>query len=232
VRTDGEFADPLMGELAERGSSLREYFKHQFRPNHSNGAAFWKGDPFMSTHHIALFDLDGTLADYDGRMRRDLKRLQGLSETEYALHDRKAPKYFGARLDLIKAQTGWWLSLPKLPLGFDLLRAAQELGFQVQVLTMGPHDTPSAWSEKVQWCHKNIGRSVKVTVTEDKSLVYGRILVDDSPKFVLAWLDHHANGLGVVPAQPANEGFRHPRVIRYDGTNLEAVWTKMQSVLD
>lgn len=186
----------------------------------------------MKTHHIALFDMDGTLADYEGRMRRDLKRLQGLSETEYALHDRKAPKYFGARLDLIKAQTGWWLSLPKLPLGFDLLRAAQELGFQVQVLTMGPHDTPSAWSEKVQWCHKNIGRSVKVTVTEDKSLVYGRILVDDSPKFVLAWLDHHANGLGVVPAQPANEGFQHPRVIRYEGTNLEAVRTKMQSVLD
>jgi 5'-nucleotidase len=188
--------------------------------------------PLMKTHHIALFDMDGTLADYEGRMRRDLKRLEGLDKTAYPLHDRTAPKYFGARLDLIKAQAGWWLSLPKLPLGFDLLQAARELGFQIQVLTIGPHDTPSAWSEKVQWCHQKLGRSVKVTVTEDKSLVYGKILVDDSPKYLLQWLEHHADGLGVVPAQPGNAGFKHPNVIRYDGTNLEEVRTKMQSVID
>lgn len=184
-----------------------------------------KGSPprALQTRQIALFDLDGTLADYETRMRRDLRKVQAPDDPTYALHDRRAPKYFGVRLDLIKAQTGWWLSLPKLPLGFDILRLAQELGFQVQVLTMGPHNTASAWAEKVQWCHRHIGRAVKVTVTEDKTLVYGKVLVDDTPRYMLDWLAQHPGGWGIVPAQPSNEGFTHARVVRYDGSNLGSV---------
>jgi 5'-nucleotidase len=184
------------------------------------------------THQIALFDMDGTLADYDGRMSRDLRRIKERGEPDYSPHDHKAPKFFGTRLDLIKGQSGWWLKLPKLKLGFDLLRAATDLGFQVQILTMGPHNTPSAWMEKVLWCHKHVGKSVKVTVTDDKSLVYGKILVDDTPDYLETWLERHPRGWGIAPAQLANENFHHPRVIRYDGTNLDAVRKMMRSVLD
>lgn len=184
------------------------------------------------THEIALFDLDGTLADYDNRMSRDLRRLQERGEICYSPHDRDAPKYFGTRLDLIKSQSGWWLKLPKLKLGFDLLHAAINLGFQVQILTMGPHNTPSAWMEKVLWCHKHIGKFVKVTVTEDKSLVYGKILIDDTPDYLTGWLKLHPEGWGIMPANNANAQFHHPRVIRYDGTNLNAVRKKMESLLD
>ena len=186
----------------------------------------------QGTHEIALFDLDGTLADYDIQMIRDLRRIQERGETDYSPHDRLAPRYFGSRLDLIKSQSGWWLKLPKLKRGFDILRVAQELGFQIQVLTMGPHNTPSAWMEKVLWCHKNIGRSVKVTVTEDKSLVYGKILVDDTPEYLIGWLDRHPKGWGIMPCKSVNEEFQHPRVTRYDGTNLSVVRKQMQSVLD
>ncbi len=186
----------------------------------------------MKTHHIALFDLDGTLADYNGRMREELNRLKVPDEPDYPLHGRSGPVYHGARIDLVKTQPGWWLSLPKLTLGFDILDLARELGFQVQVLTMGPHNTPSAWMEKVQWCHTHIDRAVKVTVTEDKTLVYGKLLVDDTPEYLVRWLDHHLHGWGVVPAQPANEGFEHPRVVRYDGTNLAAVRSMMISMLE
>lgn len=186
----------------------------------------------LPTHHIALFDLDGTLADYESRMRRDLRRLQAPGEPTYPLHDHSAPKHFGTRLDLIKAQPGWWRGLPKLALGFDILRLAEELGFQIQVLTLGPHNTASAWAEKVQWCHTHIGRSVRVTVTEDKSLVYGKVLIDDTPTYVLDWLRHHPHGCGIVPAQPYNEGFAHSKVVRYDGTNLDEVRARMLSVTE
>ncbi len=86
----------------------------------------------MKTHHIVLFDLDGTLADYDGQMRRDLRRLQRPGEAEHPLHDISSPNHIDARIELIKAQTGWWLNLPRLSYGFDILRVAQELGFQVK----------------------------------------------------------------------------------------------------
>jgi len=182
------------------------------------------------THLLALFDLDGTLADYDGRMRRDLDGLRGPSEPAFEVHDRSAPEHVWRRLDLVKAQPGWWLGLPRLPLGFDILDLVRELGFQVQVLTSGPHNTPSAWSEKVSWCHANIDPGVRVTVTEDKSLVYGKVLVDDTPEFLMGWLEHHTHGWGVMPAHEANAGFRHPRVIRYDGGNLDEVRAALAAV--
>jgi hypothetical protein len=96
---------------------------------------------------------------------------------------------------------------------------------------MGPHDTASAWAEKVQWCHAHIGRSVKVTVTGDKSLVYGKVLIDDTSTYVLDWLRHHSHGRGIVPAQPYNEGFEHSKVVRCDGTNLDEVRAWMRSVM-
>lgn len=182
-------------------------------------------------HRIALFDMDGTLADYDGRMRRDLRRIETPGEPQFPLHDRSAPHYFGARLELIRTQPGWWLALPRLKLGFDVLDLAREFGFEIEVLTNGPHNTPSAWMEKVEWAHKHLGKSVKVTVTEDKSLSYGTLLVDDTPEYLVDWLERHPKGRGIAPAQPANLGFGHPRVTRYDGSNLEAVRKAMQSLI-
>ena len=186
----------------------------------------------MKTQNIALFDLDGTLADFNSQMKKDLRNIQTLDEPEFALHDHTAPKYFGARLDLIKSQPGWWLNLPKLVIGFDILHLAQKMGFQVEILTMGPHNTPAAWAEKEKWCHKNIGKSVRVTVTEDKSLVYGKVLVDDSPQFLIDWLERHPHGLGIAPAQPNNKSFSHPKVVRYNGTNLDQVQRAMNKVID
>lgn len=172
---------------------------------------------------VALFDMDGTLADYERRMRRDLRRIRAPGDPDFALHDHSAPRYFGARLDLVKAQPGWWLALPRLPLGFDLLALAREAGYQIEVLTMGPHNTPSAWMEKVQWAHRHVGADVKVTVTEDKNLSHGAVLVDDTPQTLLGWLARHPSGRGIAPAQPVNEGLRHPRAVRYDGSNPDAV---------
>jgi len=179
---------------------------------------------------LALFDLDGTLADFEGPMRRDLDRLAGPGEPSFEVHDRSAPAYVGAREQLIKSHPGWWLSLPRLALGFELLQLTRELDYQVQILTSGPHDTPSAWSEKVAWCHVNIDRAVRVTVTEDKRLVEGTLLVDDSPQFLADWLEEHERGWGIMPAHRSNASFRHPRVIRCDGANLAEVRARLQAL--
>ncbi len=180
--------------------------------------------------HVALFDLDGTLADYGRQMRRDFEAIKAPGEPDYPFHDRSAPKYFGVRLDLGKAQPGWWLRLPRISLGSDILQLAEELGFEIQVMTQGPHNRPSAWMEKVKWCHENISPAVKVTVTEDKSLVFGHVLVDDTPAYVETWLKRNRQGVGIMPAHPANAGFEHPGVVRYDGSNLEKVREALQSV--
>lgn len=168
---------------------------------------------------VALFDLDGTLADYEKRMSCDLSRL--LAPGEKLSMDDSLP-HVEARMALVKSQPGWWANLPRLESGFKILAKAQALGFEAHILTKGPFKTDNAWTEKRVWCKKN-APGVLVTVTEDKGLVYGKVLVDDYPDYMLRWLAWRPRGLGIMPARAWNEGFSHPQVIKYDGSNLREV---------
>ena len=167
---------------------------------------------------VALIDMDGTLCDYDGALSRDLAALRGPD-------DPPAPEdspWRRAREALIRRQPGWWRDLPRLQRGFDVYAELAALQFEVHVLTKGPVTAPSAWTEKLEWCERHLP-GVPVTITMDKGLVYGKVLVDDWPPYVERWLTWRPRGLVSMPAQPWNAGFSHPSAIRYDGDNLEAV---------
>jgi 5'-nucleotidase len=172
---------------------------------------------------IALFDMDGTLVDFDGAIQRDMRKLQAPGEVPYirGSNDEDVP-YLDARLNLIRRQPGWWKNLERLQLGWDVLEAARDIGFDITVLTKGPYNTTSAWTEKVEWCRRELPH-VKVTITEDKSTVYGRVLVDDWPKYVTPWLNVRPRGVVIMPAHRWNEGYSHERVVRYDGNNNDEV---------
>ena len=63
----------------------------------------------------------------------------------------------------------------------------------------------------------------RITITQDKGLVYGKVLVDDYPVYVVRWLEWRPRGLVIMPANPSNVRFTHPNVIRYDSTNIDEV---------
>lgn len=170
---------------------------------------------------IALFDMDGTIVDFDGQMKLDLERMRSPEEAVIDPWDRSYP-HMSARRHTIMKQVGWWRALPPLNMGIILLEAAIELGFQINILTKGPDPTvrPSAWTEKAQWCQDNIvrpDRDIKITITEDKGLMYGKVLVDDYPPYITRWLEWRHRGLVIMPDQPWNQEFKHPNVIRYAG---------------
>lgn len=171
----------------------------------------------MDPAKIALFDMDGTLVDFNGAMERDMRSLQHPDEEPFVRKpgDDDVP-YLDARMQMIRRQPGWWLNLPKYEPGWEILRIAEACGFDITILTKGPYRTTNAWTEKVEWVRRELPNA-KVTITEDKSMAYGRVLVDDWPKYVLPWLKHRPRGLAILPAHPWNEGFDHPRAIRYDG---------------
>ena len=167
---------------------------------------------------IALVDLDGTLADFDGEMTRRMRRLQAPCEEPYvSVGNVDGAPYVEERKLLIKSQPGFWRGLAKLSLGFEILDVLRELRFTTHVLSKAPREPKSAYTEKAEWCAIHVP-DLPVMLTQDKGLHYGKVLVDDWTPYITRWLKWRKRGLVVVPAQPWNADFKHPNAIRYTGS--------------
>jgi len=180
----------------------------------------------MRTENICLFDLDGTLADFDKQMKADMAELRGPGEEIINPWDR-TKQHIRNRKRLIMQKPGWWRNLPKYQPGFDVFKIAQELNLEIHVLTKGPSVNTSAWGEKIEWCRNHLPEDTKITLTEDKGLVYGKILVDDWPEYVTRWLKWRPRSLVIMPAHEHNKNYIHKNVVRYDGTNIDEVRKQM-----
>lgn len=180
---------------------------------------------------VGYFDMDNTLFDYEGQMRRDMEKLLAFCETlPDNLWDESMP-YLKARMDLIKSVPGWWRNLPKFQLGWDVYEVAKALGFDINILTKGPKSKPHAWAEKVECITKHFGCDISIDIVgSTKKRAWGLFLVDDYPEYVKGWLQHRPRGLVVMPAQPYNLQFKHPNLIRYDGSNIEEVRKALTAV--
>ncbi len=188
----------------------------------------------MNPENICLFDMDGTIVDFDSQMHEDLEKMRNPDEPIIDPWNRKYP-YMQARKYAIMCQAGWWKKLKPIVSGITLLNEAIKIGFKVHILTKGPVLRPEAWKEKVEWCQENLNLKedrIKMTITELKGLVYGKVLVDDFPPYVKKWLEYRPRGLVVMPACNYNEKFSHPNVIKYTPENLEYVLSCMQKVLE
>jgi 5'(3')-deoxyribonucleotidase len=176
---------------------------------------------------IALFDLDSTLADYDKSMYRQQNLLKGPKEKRYSKESRiHRTSYLEARKKLIQSSPGFWRNLEPLKLGFEVLEITTELGFENHILTKGPQNTNSAWTEKKEWCDEYVP-GLDVHISQDKSMVYGKMLCDDWPEYFMAWLKFRPRGLVVCVEQPWNRDIKHPNVIVYDGHNKAEVYDRI-----
>jgi 5'-nucleotidase len=189
-------------------------------------------------NRVALFDLDGSLADYDLAMRRDLLSLRAPDEPPitvgtnlHELEDRYP--HIKERMDLIKSKPGWWLTLPRIEMGFVIVSLAREMGYGLNVLTKAPRNHTKAWTEKVEWCKGQPElATADIHLTMNKGLVYGTFLYDDYPVYMDLWLANRPRGLGIMLATPDNAAYKHPNVVKWDGTNLEKVTQALQAAYD
>jgi hypothetical protein len=180
-----------------------------------------------------LFDLDGTLCDYDKAMKSDMQCLRAPNEPLYAgvPHD-DAPQYLQNRANLIRTSEDWWANLEQFKLGFDIWNLTKQIGYRHVILTQGPRLNSAAWSGKKRWINENLGSETDVVITRDKGLVYGKVLVDDWPRYIIKWLKWRPRGLVIMPAQKHNLGFKNPQVIRYTGKNLSVVSKALEQKYD
>lgn len=178
---------------------------------------------------VGLFDMDGSLADYEGTLRADMAKLAMPGDpdlTNMWAVEKEFPA-IAARMNMIKAQPNWWLNLPPIKNGMRVFREARRIGFTNAVLTKGPSKHPLAWGEKLFWCREHLGATTQVTVTENKGLVYGKFLYDDFPDYAIDWLEHRPRGLVIMPETENNKTFSHPQVLKWNGEN----WGQVREAL-
>ena len=187
----------------------------------------------MPSERVGLFDMDGTLFDYDGQLRTDLAALMSPNEEmPDDIFDESLP-WIKARMHLIKSQPGWWRNLPRFQLGWDVYEVAINLGFCIDILTKGPRSKPQAWAEKVECIMNHFGEDVVPNIVgKTKKRYYGAFLCDDYPPYVEDWLEHRPRGLVIMPAHCYNKHVTHPNVIRYDGSNLQEVRNALTVVMN
>lgn len=188
----------------------------------------------MTDDKIALFDMDGSLADFDSALRNALEEMRSPSEPPIPddMWSIEHNAHMKARMRAIKAVPGFWLNLEPIQRGFEIYRLASSIGFTNEILTKGPRSHALAWAEKLQWVQRYFGVGTNIHIVSDnneddpasgKGRVYGRVLYDDYPDYMLKWLKNRPRGLGIMPVTPANKDFRHPQVIMFDGTNHKVV---------
>lgn len=176
--------------------------------------------------NIALFDLDGSLADYVNQLCDDLNSLATPDEeivTPKNLYLINKLPHIKKRLKLIKNQTGWWVNLKPIENGIKILNLAKEIGFDIHILTKGPTKAPIAWKEKLEWCQKNIPFEVGIHISTEKSMVYGKMLYDDYPQYMDSWLSKRPRGLGIMPVTDYNSYYSNAQVVNWNGQNIEEV---------
>lgn len=110
------------------------------------------------TARIALWDLDGSLADYVGQLVKDLEAMRGPGDpiiTAENIWSKDHLPHIRARMNAIKRQRGWWRNLPVIEIGMRVFREAERIGYHNVVLTKAPARLPDAWSEKYEWSMKS-----------------------------------------------------------------------------
>jgi 5'(3')-deoxyribonucleotidase len=168
--------------------------------------------------NVALVDMDGTLCDFRGQLDRDLAKVLGDDLKKVS------PKTIQEVEWLIRRDGGWYRSLKPLPLGFEIVSHLKSIGFRIMIMTKSSKESKNAWSEKVAWIAEHLP-DVDVTVTMDKGLVYGKVLVDDYPTHFLRWMEHRPRGKVIMPIQPWNKdvGSRPNLYAVSSNADLEAI---------
>lgn len=132
----------------------------------------------------ALIDMDNTLFDYEGQLRKDLEKIR--SSYEPAIEDLwdESVEWINNRMHLIKSNAGWWENLPKFKLGWDIYEVLKKLEFECCILTKAPRRINKAWTEKVQCIVNHFGEDVDIDIVrKSKHRTFGHVLVDDYPDY-------------------------------------------------
>ena len=131
---------------------------------------------------IILVDMDGVLADFEGRFLEKWRR-KFLNHPHVSLEE-DYPDGLKKEVESIFSAPGFFENLNIISGGKESLAKMQALGHKVFICTSPISKYENCVLEKYHWISKNLGYewTKKMIVTKDKTLVFGDILIDDKPE--------------------------------------------------
>src|SRR3989344_3001264 len=138
---------------------------------------------------IILIDQDGPLADFQGGF---LEKWQARFPKEFfvPIHKRKNfyvrddyPEDLRDKVETIYCEPGFFLNLQPVKGSIEAINVMLELGHDVRICTSPLSRYENCVLEKYQWVEKHLGGDFtkRIVLSKDKTIVRGKLLIDDKP---------------------------------------------------
>lgn len=147
----------------------------------------------VSMDRVVLVDMDNTLVDYDLEFGKRWMK----AHPSNTLDQIKSRQHFELELNFsadlkpiateIMSQPGFFISFQPTPYALEAMQEMEAAGLCVFLCTApSPMQWETCVAEKYGWVRKHLGEDwmKKIVVTRDKTLVKGKVLVDDKPRVV------------------------------------------------
>lgn len=155
---------------------------------------------------VAVVDLDDTLADFSGELRRRFSNKHKLSiEESVSLYGIEQHDFdFFTKLWTIYNSPGFFEELPLLEGAKEAIDTLLEQDINIVIATALPkqfNNSINYWApgEKIKWVAKHFNRlKYRVTITPDKHLLAANIILEDNIINIIKWRDINPTGVGIL----------------------------------
>jgi 5'(3')-deoxyribonucleotidase len=149
----------------------------------------------LKSKFICLVDMDGIVADFERHAIQEYNLISKIKLDEF-----NVDKYVGDKVIIdpsIDQQAyrlpfswqGFFWSIPLIQNAQEGIRLLSEY-FEIYFVTAEYRDNPFCVSEKQKWLEKYFSEWADNTIfTKHKHMVYGDLLIDDSPANLKSWSD-------------------------------------------
>lgn len=131
---------------------------------------------------IVLVDMDGVLADYDGKMLKEVRKHMESNPLEITRENLWSYLSINEHLkDKIEWEDGFFYSLEPIDGALEAIERMKKREWDIWICSSPSVTSKTCHSDKNNWLKKHFGDWLarKLILTKDKTLVIGDILIDD-----------------------------------------------------
>lgn len=169
---------------------------------------------------VALIDVCDVVADLCGETLRrlDIQLPQQINDWDIF---NNVSKEDGARIMELYNMQSFWKELPVIKNAQQGVNALRESGYRIHWITSPWYSCDNWENIRRDWLARHFGTGpLDMTSTAEKYRFNGDIFIDDRPKHVLQWQQHHPNAHAWLFNSRLNDYFQWPKKCRWGAEGI------------